>query len=139
MNEHFEVRIAVERDFDQIHMADLSIKPEILRTKIGRNEVIVCDESGHITGVLRFQWFWDYLPFINYIWVEEGFRDEHRASRMIEKLEATTEGRNYKRIMASTQSNETAQNFFRKVGFQYAGGFAMSDQPFELIMIKYLN
>ena len=56
---------------------------------------------------------------------------------MIQKLEEITRGKNYQRILTSTQSNERAQDFYRAVGFEDAGGFTMRDQPFELIMIKY--
>ncbi|MCB1094051.1 MAG: GNAT family N-acetyltransferase [Verrucomicrobiae bacterium] len=134
-----QIRLATEEDIDQVRLNDLGIDPGVIKTKIEWGEILVCDDGGQITGILRFQWFWDHLPFINHIWVEEGFREEHRATRMIRKLEELTAGKNYGRIMTSTQSNETGQNFFRKVGFEDAGGFTMRDQSFELIMIKYIE
>lgn len=131
--------MATSADFDEVRANELGLAPELIETKIERGEVIVCDDAGQITGILRFQWFWDHLPFINYLWVEEGFRGEGRAKGMIQKLEEITCGKNYLRILASTQSNESAQDFFRAVGFEDAGGFTMRDQPFELILIKYLE
>lgn len=139
MNLDSQVRLANKDDLDQVRSNELGVAPELIELKIERKEMIVCDDAGQITGILRFQWFWDYLPFINFLWVEEGFRRERRAKRMIQKLEEITHGRNYQRIMVSTQSNETTQDFYRAVGFEDAGGFTMRDQPFELIMIKYLE
>lgn len=139
MNQSTHIRLAGKEDLDQIKINELAIGSDVIETKIELGEVIVADDGGQITGILRFSWFWDYLPFINYIWVEEGFRKEHRASKMIQKLEEITEGKNYQTIMTSTQADETAQNFYRKVGFKDAGGFTMQGQAFELIMIKYIN
>jgi len=139
MNQLTQIRLAGKEDLDQITKRELAIGADVIENKIGLGEVIVTDDCGQITGILRFSWFWDYLPFINYLWVEEGFRHEQRASRMIQKLEEITEGKNYQTILTSTQADETAQNFYRKIGFEDAGGFTMHDQPFELIMIKYIN
>ncbi len=133
-----EIRIATEDDWEQIRSADYLKDPEKLKEKISRKEIIVCDDDGRITGMLRYMWFWDHIPFINFIWVKEDFRKAHRATRMIRELEKTTTGENCDRIMTSTQSDENAQNFYRKAGFTDAGGFTMRGQAFELILIKYL-
>jgi len=139
MNNDADVRLATTADIGQVRSHETGLAAEVIEAKIVNGEVIVCDDAGQITGILRFQWFWDYLPFINYLWIEEGFRREGRATAMIQKLEQLTRGKNYERILVSTQSNERAQDFYRAVGFEDAGGFTMRGQPFELIMIKYLE
>jgi N-acetylglutamate synthase-like GNAT family acetyltransferase len=136
---NYEIRVANDRDLLWIRHADYIQNQETLEEKIRKREILVCDDNGQITGILRYMWFWDYIPFINFIWVEEGFREEGRARGMITKLEDETKGQNYKTIMTSTQSDENAQQFFRKVGFQDAGGFSIAGQKaLELILIKYL-
>ena len=139
MNPSTHIRIATKEDLDQVKINELAIGAGVIENKIELGEVIVADDGGKITGILRFSWFWDFLPFINYIWVEEGFRHKHRASRMIRKLEEITVGKNHQTIMTSTQADDSAQNFYRKVGFEDAGGFTMHRQAFELIMIKYMK
>jgi len=134
-----QIRFAEEQDWDQLIYADWLPDHAKLHEKISRHEIIVCDESGQITGLLRYSWFWGYLPFIDLIWVEEGFRREGRASRLLARLEEETKEKNDKMILTSTQSNEDGQNFFRKTGFIDSGGFVMRGAPFELIMIKYLS
>ena len=39
-------------------------------------------------------------------------------------------------IMTSTQSNEEAQHFFRKMGYKEIGGFKYFDDPYEIIFQK---
>jgi GNAT superfamily N-acetyltransferase len=139
MKEDLQIRFAEQRDWDQLVYADWFPDHEKLQEKIARREMVVCDEGGQITGLLRYSWFWGYLPFIDLIWVEEGFRREGRASRLLARLEEETKGKNHKMIFTSTQSNEDGQNFFRKAGFIDSGGFVIRGAPFELIMIKYLS
>ena len=44
----------------------------------------------------------------------------------------------YSLVMTSTQSNEDAQHFYRKLNYQDAGGFVLPKEPMELIFIKNL-
>ena len=139
MKVNSQIRFAEEQDWDQLIYADWFPDHEKLHEKISRHEIIVCDESGQITGLLRYSWFWGYLPFIDLIWVEEGFRRQGRASLLLARLEEETKEKNHKMIFTSTQSNEDGQSFFRKAGFIDSGGFVIRGAPFELIMIKYLS
>ena len=51
-------------------------------------------------------------------------------------------GRGYDLVMTSTQADETAQHFYRKLGYQDIGGFVLPfpghEQPTELILAKEL-
>lgn len=40
--------------------------------------------------------------------------------------------------MASTQADETAQHFYRKLGYQDCGSLCLTNQALEIIMIKIL-
>jgi ribosomal protein S18 acetylase RimI-like enzyme len=42
----------------------------------------------------------------------------------------------YNGIMTSTQSNEEAQHFYRKIGYTEIGGLKYLEDPFELIFYK---
>jgi ribosomal protein S18 acetylase RimI-like enzyme len=135
---NYEIRHAVADDLDMVKHSDW-LDCDKLAVKIQSREVIVCSDNGQITGILRWGWFWDHLPFINFIWVEEGFRREGRARRMVAKLQAGTEGKNYGMILASTQSDELdGQKFFRGIGFVDAGGFTIRSQALEVVLVKNL-
>ena len=49
----------------------------------------------------------------------------------------------YKMLMTSTQVDEQAQHFYRKLGYQDAGGLLISiheiQQPMELFLIKQIE
>ena len=46
----------------------------------------------------------------------------------------------YGMVMTSTQVDEEAQHFYRKLGYQDAGGFVVNvpgfEQPMEMLMVK---
>ena len=131
------IRKAEVGDLSDIVYADF-LGREIVSEKIRRGEILVCREDRQITGVLRYSWFLDYLPIINFLWVEEGVRNEGRASRLICRLEHETERSNYGMILAATWSDQRDQNFYRKVGFRDIGGVAFRGEPTELILVKDL-
>jgi ribosomal protein S18 acetylase RimI-like enzyme len=44
----------------------------------------------------------------------------------------------HKNVLTSTQSNEEAQHFYRKMGYTEIGGFKYSDEPYEILFCKNL-
>jgi ribosomal protein S18 acetylase RimI-like enzyme len=42
----------------------------------------------------------------------------------------------YKNVMTSTQSDEEAQHFYRKLGYTEIGGFKYLGDPLEIIFYK---
>ena len=44
----------------------------------------------------------------------------------------------YSLVMTSTLSNETAQHFYRKLGYTDAGGLLLEGEPLELVLVKKL-
>ena len=59
---------------------------------------------------------------------------------MIEHWEKDMKAQGYGMLMTSTQVDEDAQHFYRKLGYKDAGGFIVDvpgfEQPMEMIMIK---
>ena len=49
----------------------------------------------------------------------------------------------YEMVMTSTQVDENAQHFYRKIGYKDCGGFTVDipgyEQPMEMIMMKDLR
>ena len=44
----------------------------------------------------------------------------------------------YKLAMTSTQADEKAQHFYRKLGYKDSGCLLLSDDPLEIFFVKYL-
>ena len=64
------------------------------------------------------------------------------AGALMEHWEQDMREQGYGLVMTSTQVNEEAQHFYRKLGYRDCGGFVVDipgyEQPMEMIMIKAL-
>ena len=109
---------------------------EKVRTK--RGYVLVEDEK--IIGILRYNLFWDNTPFCTMLFIEESYRSKGYGRQMIEHWEKDMKAQGYGMLMTSTQVDEDAQHFYRKLGYKDAGGFIVDvpgfEQPMEMIMMK---
>jgi len=45
----------------------------------------------------------------------------------------------YNLVMTSTQANEQAQHFYRKLGYKDSGCLLLHDDPVEIFFVKQLN
>ena len=112
---------------------------EKVRTK--RGYVLVEDEK--IIGILRYNLFWDNTPFCTMLFIEDSYRSKGYGRQMMEHWEQDMKAQGYGMLMTSTQVDEDAQHFYRKLGYKDAGGFIVDvpgfEQPMEMIMIlKYM-
>ena len=109
---------------------------EKVRTK--RGYVLVEDEK--IIGILRYNLFWDNTPFCTMLFIEDSYRSKGYGRQMMEHWEQNMKAQGYGMLMTSTQVDEDAQHFYRKLGYKDAGGFIVDvpgfEQPMEMIMIK---
>ena len=96
--------------------------------------------EGEPIGLMRWSLFWDSIPFCNLLYVKDGFQRMGFGRRLTAHWEMDMRARGYDLVMTSTQVDETAQHFYRKLGYRDAGGFAVDipgyAQPLELILIK---
>ena len=71
------------------------------------------------------------------------YRGKGYGKRMMEHWEQDMKSIGYGMIMTSTQVDEDAQHFYRKLGYKDCGGFVVDipgyEQPMEMIMIKELT
>ena len=108
--------------------------------KVRNREGYVCTAGGKIVGILRYNLFWDSIPFCNMLYVEKEYRLKGYGKQLIERWEKDMKSKGCGMVMTSTQVNEDAQNFYRKLGYKEAGGFVIDvpgyEQPMEMIMIK---
>lgn len=67
--------------------------------------------------------FWDEIPFMNMLYFLEEYRGKGYGTQMVKFLENEMIKLGYDKVMTSSQANEFAQHFYRKLGYQDAGGF----------------
>lgn len=94
----------------------------------------------HPIALLRYNLFWDNTPFCTLLYVEDTARGRGLGKALLAHWEMDMKAKGYGVVMTSTQVDEGAQHFYRKLGYQDAGGFVLNipgyEQPMELIMVK---
>jgi ribosomal protein S18 acetylase RimI-like enzyme len=130
------LRYAEMRDYGWIKDHERHIADKTLQDKITNKEVYVAQEGGTPLGWLRYNLFWDNVPFMNKIFVLEERRKRGIGKKLLNHWEEEMKQRGYKNVLTSTQSNEDAQHFYRKMGYTEIGGIKYLDDPYELIFFK---
>lgn len=133
------VRIANMSDFDLLKIYDIHVTREVLERKIIDGTIIVAFEDDMFVGWLRFNYFWDEHPFMNMLFVLDEYRNHGYGIKLVKYWEELMFERGFSLCMVSTMSNETSQEFYRKLGYKDIGGFVLEGEPMELIMSKTLT
>ncbi len=93
-------------------------------------------------GLLRYNLFWDNIPFCTMLYVDEPFQGRGFGKQLIQHWEKEMKEQGYGMVLTSTQVNETAQHFYRKLGYQDCGGLMIDiplyAQPMELFLAKQI-
>jgi len=115
---------------------DHNIRSTILKNKINNKEIILTKVDSKIIGRLRFGLFWDEIPFMNMLKIDEKYRKKGIGKKLVQFWEQEMIKRKFKMLMTSSQSDEDAQCFYRKLGYVDAGSLVIDKDPLEIIFIK---
>lgn len=122
---------------------DRHIDPSEIQRKIAAGQICVLTVKGEPIGLLRYSLFWDKIPFLNLIYFEKEYRGRGYGSRAMLWWESRMQEEGHPMVLLSTQSDEGAQHFYRKLGYRDTGCLIIDiepyAQPLELIMIKKLT
>ncbi|MZQ83052.1 GNAT family N-acetyltransferase [Paenibacillus sp. 5J-6] len=131
---------ATEKDIDFIKSRDHHLKEKLIVSKIRDREIFLLqDDTEGTIGWMRYSYFWDNTPFMNLIWIEKPYRSKGIGKKAVDYWENQMQEQGFKRVMTSTQADEEAQHFYRKLGYRDAGCLLLDDQPMEIILIKKLS
>ena len=131
---------ADQRHFDFLLEHDQHIAEAMLKRKIAADEVLVVqNEAGAVLGWLRFGYFWDEIPFMNLLYLLEDFRQQGIGRKLVNFWEAEMKERGHALVMTSTQADEHAQHFYRKLGYTDAGSLLFEGEVLEIIFTKELG
>ena len=93
-------------------------------------------------GILRFNLFWDNTPFCTMLFVDWDSQKKGYGRQLMTYWEDDMREKGYGMIMTSTQVDENAQHFYRKIGYKDCGGFVVDipgfEQPMEMFLSKAL-
>ena len=127
----FSVRYVCEEDKAFWITLDkhLSINEFMLKCRDKRG-YIICDNENPI-GVMRYNLFWDIIPFLTFIHIDDPCQKKGFGRRAMLYWENEMRSLGYKMLMTSTQVDEEAQHFYRKLGYIDRGGIFLDNTPFE--------
>lgn len=132
------IRYANESDLEILKKYDKHICEAELKNSIKENRIIIMLNSNNFMGWLRYNLFWDSIPFINMLYLLEGFRGKGYGKQLIHYWEEEMLKNHYKIVLTSTLSNEQAQFFYRKNGYVDCGSLLLPNEPLEIILLKNL-
>ncbi len=108
--------------------------------KILNKQGYVLLENNKAVGLLRYNLFWDNTPFCTMLLFDENYRGKGFGRKLVEFWEADMKKQGFGMLLTSTQVDENAQHFYRKLGYKDCGGLVIDipryAQPMELFMIK---
>lgn len=135
--------LAQNKDKQKIAKLDSHIPPARLGECIWKGQVYVLKDDSiknggqnhcvkdPIVGVLRYSLFWQSIPFLDLLYIDEAYRGKGFGSRMMREWEDDMRSCGYTYVMTSTQSDEEAWHFYEKLGYRKVGGFLPPEQEAE--------
>ena len=139
----FAVRYAVEEDIIYWRGLDPHITEAELRRKIAGLRGYVLENDHVPIGVMRYNLFWDSIPCLTMMYFEAAWRRKGCGTLAMRHWEKELCAKGYRYAMISTQADEEAQFFYRKMGYKDNGCLFFSlpgiEQPPELMMIKQIR
>lgn len=138
----FQIRHVEEKDKKFWYSLDKQL-PELEFAKKVTNKrgYIILDEEKAI-GIVRFNMFWDNIPFLTLILIDSSYHKKGYGRKAMEFWENEMHKQGYRMLMTSTQVDEEAQHFYRKLGYKDCGCLVLDipgfEQPLEMFMAKAL-
>lgn len=133
------VRYANEGDLALLRGHDCHIRADELQSSIAAKRVLVLLDGGRAAGWLRYNLFWDNLPFLNMLYLFEEYRGKGYGAQLVQYWEAEMARAGYREVLTSTLSDEQGQFFFRRGGYTDCGALLLPGEPLEIILRKELT
>ena len=132
------IRFAEEKDIDILCENDKHVDRQEMLNLIGLKRVYIMEDGGKFIGWLRYNLFWDHIPFMNMICLNDDSRGKGYGRQFVEFWEDEMRKLGYTKVMTSTASDEFAQHFYIKLGYSTIGGFIPFGAKFEMMLAKKL-
>lgn len=111
--------------------------------KVRDKQGYILSEDDKPIGLLRYNLFWDSIPFCTMLLIDEKHRGKGYGKMLMEYWEADMKSQGYDMLLTSTRVDEDAQHFYRRLGYRDCGGLIMDIpehwQPMEMFMAKAIQ
>lgn len=136
----FNIEYVTEKDRDFWFSLDRHLSEEQFMIKVRDKRGYIIKDDEKPIGILRYNLFWDNIPFLNLIHFMGDYRKNGFGKRAMLRWEDDMRMLGYKAVMTSTQVDEGAQHFYRKLGYKDVGCLVLDtpeyQQPMEMFMMK---
>lgn len=137
-----EIRKVEQKDKECWFLFDQHLSEEEFYCKVNNQSGYIILKDNEPIGVLRYNMFWDSVPFVTLIYLKEEQREEGIGKEVMLYWEKEMKAKGHKVVMTSTQVDETAQHFYRKIGYKDCGCLVIDipelEQPMEMFFIKQI-
>lgn len=130
------IRVACAADLPFLDEIDTHLSRDDQAHLVSVNRVMVADVDGVLAGCLRWGMFWDEVPFMNFLWVVPGQRGHGIGSALVASWEQAQQAAGHAFVLTSTVSAESAQHFYRRLGYVDCGSLVLPGEATELILRK---
>ena len=138
----FEIRYVADTDNEVWFTLDKHLSESEFELKVRDKRGYVISVDSKPIGVMRYNLFWDNTPFLTLICIADACQNKGYGRHAMLFWENEMRELSYKMVMTSTQVDEQAQHFYRKLGYKDRGSILLDGTPFEqpqeMIMIKVL-
>ena len=135
-----EMRYVQTGDREFWYGLDKHLPEQEFHNKVSNRQGYLLLENKKPIGLLRYNLFWDNTPFCTMLVIALGYRGKGYGKKLIEHWEKDMKSQGCGMLLTSTQVDEEAQHFYRKLGYKDCGGFVIDipkyEQPMELFLIK---
>lgn len=135
-----EIRYVVKEDKAFWYQLDKHLPEQEFENKVNEERGYVLLDNNIPVGLLRYNLFWDNTPFCTMLFIAQDFHRRGYGKKLMEHWESDMKVKGYGMLLTSTQVDEEAQHFYRKLGYKDCGGLIIDipgyEQPMELFLSK---
>lgn len=122
---------------------DPHLSEQVFEKKVKDRMGYVLLEKDVPVGILRYNLFWDNTPFCTMLFIDSEHQHNGYGTALMDFWETEMVQQGYGMVMTSTQVDEEAQHFYRKMGYQDAGSLVLTipkyKQPMEMFLVKEIG
>lgn len=138
-----EIRYADINDKEFWYTLDKHLPEKEFENKVCSKRGYILSKDNKPIGLMRYNLFWDSIPFCTMLYIDCNYRQSGYGRKLMEHWELEMRVKGYGMVLTSTQVNENAQNFYRKMGYKDCGSLIIDipgyEQPAELFLSKSLK
>lgn len=133
------LRAAKETDFDFLRGFPNGPGDEQIRGQIRCGRLRIIESASTPVGFIKFVVLWETLPFIEVLVIREDYRGQGLGREAVRRWEKEMATLSFNRTLISTQADETAQEFWRRIGYSECGSLSLPGKPIELFMFRDIS